>query len=60
LSQRETATKTAPHIADLLALAGIAEFGKVKSPISGRRIQAIKLKGNQEFLFFASKKINLL
>ena len=35
-------TKTAPHIADLLVLANIAEFGYITPP-HGRRIQGIKL-----------------
>ena len=35
-------TKTAPHIADLLVLANIAEFGYI-IPLSGRKVQGIKL-----------------
>lgn len=41
--KKEGATKTAPHIADLLVLAGFAELDKVKSPISGRSVQAIRI-----------------
>lgn len=51
----EAATKTAPHIADLLVLAGVAELDKVKSPISGRRVQAIRLKENREKIYFGVK-----
>lgn len=42
-SQKKTDTKTAPHIADLLQLAGIAELGKTKSS-NNRIVQGIKLK----------------
>ena len=40
---RKTDTKTAPHIVDLLVLAGIAELDYAKSP-SGRKVQGVKLK----------------
>ena len=43
--KKSTDTKTAPHIADLLVLSGIAEFGKVNS-INGREVQGIRLKPN--------------
>ena len=43
IKQTKGATKTAPHVADLLVLANVAELGKTKSPISGRRVQAIRL-----------------
>lgn len=42
-SKKSTATKTAPHIADLLVLGGIAELGFAKSS-SGRKVQGIKLR----------------
>ena len=38
-----THTKTAPHIADILVLAGIAELGWAKSEM-GRKVQGIRLK----------------
>ena len=41
--KRKYSLKTAPHIADLLVLAGLAELDKVKSPTSGRRVQAIRM-----------------
>lgn len=41
--KRDTDTKTAPHIADLLTLAGIAEFGYSKSN-NNRNVQGIRLK----------------
>ena len=44
-SKKSTDTKTAPHIADLLVLSGIAEFGKANS-INGREVQGIRLKPN--------------
>lgn len=44
-SKKSTDTKTAPHIADLLVLSGIAEFGKANS-INGRQVQGIRLKSN--------------
>ena len=37
-------TKTAPHIADLLVLANIAEFEQIV-PAKGRKVQGVKLKG---------------
>lgn len=40
---RKTDTKTAPHVGDLLVLTGLAEYGWMKNPYSGRRNQAIKL-----------------
>lgn len=43
--KKSTDTKTAPHIADLLVLSGIAEFGKANS-INGREVQGIRLKPN--------------
>ena len=44
-SNKSTDTKTAPHIADLLVLSGIAEFGYAYS-INGRKVQGIRLKSN--------------
>lgn len=44
-SKKSTDTKTAPHIADLLVLSGIAEFGYAYS-INGRKVQGIRLKPN--------------
>jgi len=41
----KTDTKTAPHIADILVLAGIAELGLAKSKL-GRKVQGIRLKSN--------------
>jgi len=41
--RRATDTKTAPHIADLLVIAGIAELDYAKSP-SGRKVQGVKLR----------------
>ena len=40
---RKTDTKTAPHIVDLLVMAGIAELDYAKSS-SGRKVQGVKLK----------------
>ncbi len=40
---RTTDTKTAPHIADLLVIAGLAELDYAKSS-SGRKVQGIRLK----------------
>lgn len=40
-SEKSTDTKTAPHIADLLVLSGIAEFGYAYS-INGRKVQGIR------------------
>ena len=40
---RKTDTKTAPHIGDLLVLAGLADYGWTKSR-EGRRVQGIKLR----------------
>ena len=42
---KSTDTKTAPHIADLLVLSGIAEFGDAYS-IKNRKVQGIRLKSN--------------
>ncbi|WP_440955555.1 hypothetical protein ACSAZK_00850 [Methanosarcina sp. Mfa9] len=41
---RSSDTKTAPHIADLLVLAGIAEFKHIV-PVMGRKVQGVKLTG---------------
>ena len=41
---RSSDTRTAPHIADLLVLAGIAEFKQIV-PVMGRKVQGVKLKG---------------
>jgi len=41
--RRKADTKTAPHIGDLLVLAGLADYGWTKSR-EGRRVQGIKLK----------------
>ena len=40
---RKADTKTAPHIGDLLVLAGLADYGWTKSR-EGRRVQGIKLR----------------
>ena len=40
-SEKSTDTKTAPHIADLLVLSGIAEFGYAYS-INGRKVHGIR------------------
>ena len=42
-------TKTAPHIADLLVLANIAEFGYIV-PTSGRKVHGIKLVDSNSVL----------
>lgn len=44
-SKKITDTKTAPHIADLLILAGLAELGYTKSS-GNRKIQGIRLKAD--------------
>lgn len=41
---RSSDAKTAPHIADLLVLADIAEFKQIV-PVMGRKVQGVKLKG---------------
>ncbi|SNQ62427.1 hypothetical protein [Candidatus Methanoperedens nitratireducens] len=44
-SKKITDTKTAPHIADLLILAGLAELGYTKSSGNGK-IQGIRSKAD--------------
>ncbi|AKB25008.1 hypothetical protein MSMTP_1539 [Methanosarcina sp. MTP4] len=41
---RSSDVKTAPHIADLLVLADIAEFKRI-IPAKGRKVHGVKLKG---------------
>ena len=42
LYKRKTDCKTAPHVCDILVLAGIAQYGYVKNPYTKRQNQAIK------------------
>ena len=35
--------KAAPHVCDILALAGLVEYVLVENPVTGRRVQAVKL-----------------
>lgn len=41
--KRPADTKTAPHIVDLLTLAGITELGYAKSS-TGRKVQGVRLR----------------
>ena len=34
--------KSASHVCDFLVLSGLAEYGKIVNPISGRKVQAIR------------------
>ena len=34
--------KSASHVSDFLVLSGLAEYGKIVNPISGRKVQAIR------------------
>lgn len=43
LYERRSGTKTAPHVGDILVLAGLARYGWSRNPWSGRRNQAICL-----------------
>ncbi len=42
-NRRPTATKTAPHVVDLLVYSGIAELDRTKSS-EGRKVQGVRLK----------------
>jgi len=44
---RRAGTKTAPHVGDILVLAGVAEYGKIRNPKTRRMTQAIRLKTEQ-------------
>ncbi|MBW1728456.1 MAG: hypothetical protein JRJ62_12960 [Deltaproteobacteria bacterium] len=35
--------KASPHVMDIIVLAGLAEYGKVKNPKTGRRVQGAKI-----------------
>jgi len=35
--------KVASHICDILALAGVVEYGSMKNPLTRRKVQAVKL-----------------
>lgn len=35
--------KAAPHVCNILALAGLVEYVLVENPVTGRRVQAVKL-----------------
>lgn len=35
--------KISPHICDILSIAGYTEYGKARNPLSGRKIQAVKI-----------------
>ena len=35
--------KASPHVMDIIVLAGLAEYGKVKNPKTGRRVQGARI-----------------
>jgi len=41
---RRAGTKTAPHVGDILVLAGVAEYDEIKNPKTRRMNRAIRLK----------------
>jgi len=43
----KTSYKASPHVCDIIALAGLAEYGYVVNPKTGRRVQGMRFVGEQ-------------